>query len=119
MSTVFDESRPIDATIRGHIEVTPGVCGGRPRVAGRRVRVQDIVLRHEVWGMTADEILLGFPGIELADIYAALVYYHDNTDRIRADMKIDEERIAAMESQGPSIGEKIRARHAENDSLSP
>ena len=29
-----------------HIEMTPGVCGGRPRIAGHRIRVQDIVIWH-------------------------------------------------------------------------
>ncbi|MEO0014001.1 MAG: hypothetical protein RLZZ535_2390 [Cyanobacteriota bacterium] len=27
-----------------HIEITPGVCGGKPRIAGHRIRVQDIVI---------------------------------------------------------------------------
>ncbi|MEK7732296.1 MAG: DUF433 domain-containing protein, partial [Planctomycetota bacterium] len=33
-----------------HIEATPGVCGGRPRIAGHRIRVQDIAVWHESWG---------------------------------------------------------------------
>ncbi|MCA2702552.1 MAG: DUF433 domain-containing protein [Microcystis sp. M179S2] len=24
-----------------HIEVTPGVCGGKPRIAGHRIKVRD------------------------------------------------------------------------------
>ncbi len=27
-----------------HIEITPGICGGKPRIAGHRIRVQDIAL---------------------------------------------------------------------------
>jgi len=34
-----------------HIEVTPGVCGGRSRIAGHRIRVQDVVVWHEQKGM--------------------------------------------------------------------
>jgi uncharacterized protein (DUF433 family) len=30
--------------IKEHIEVTPGVCGGKPHIAGHRIRVQDIVI---------------------------------------------------------------------------
>jgi len=26
-----------------HIEITPGVAGGKPRLAGHRIKVQDIV----------------------------------------------------------------------------
>ena len=33
--------------IKEHIEITPGICGGKPRIAGHRIRVQDIVIWHE------------------------------------------------------------------------
>lgn len=39
-----------------HIESTTGVCGGRPRIAGRRIRVQDVVLWTEQ-GQSPDEIV--------------------------------------------------------------
>ena len=39
-----------------HIEVTPGVAGGKPRVAGHRITVQNIVIWHEWIGLGADEI---------------------------------------------------------------
>ncbi|MCJ7619243.1 MAG: DUF433 domain-containing protein, partial [Anaerolineae bacterium] len=29
-----------------HIEITPGVRGGRPRIAGRRITVSDIAIMH-------------------------------------------------------------------------
>lgn len=40
-----------------HIEITPGVAGGKPRIAGHRVTVQNIVNWHERMGISADEIL--------------------------------------------------------------
>ena len=39
-----------------HIEVTPGVVGGKPRIRGHRVTVQDIVIWHERMGKSVDEI---------------------------------------------------------------
>ncbi len=30
--------------ISQHIEVTEGICGGKPRLAGHRIKVQDIVI---------------------------------------------------------------------------
>ncbi len=30
-----------------HIEITPGIVGGKPRIAGRRITVQNIVIWHE------------------------------------------------------------------------
>jgi uncharacterized protein (DUF433 family) len=78
------------ATIASHIEVTPGICGGKPRIAGHRIRVQDIVLWTEE-GRSADEIVTDFPQLSLADVYAALAYYHDHRERIDQDIREDEE----------------------------
>jgi len=85
-----------------HIEATPGVCGGRPRIAGHRIRVQDIAAWQESWGMTPDEIVSEHPGITLADVYAALAYYHDHRDEIDRDMIADEETVANLRSSNPS-----------------
>lgn len=75
----------------GHIEATPDVCSGKPRIAGTRIRVQDIVAMHEWHGMSADEIAAGYPHISLADVYAALAYYHDHRDEIERHIKDDEQ----------------------------
>ena len=34
-----------------HIEITPGLVGGRPRIAGRRITVQNIAIWHEYMGL--------------------------------------------------------------------
>lgn len=102
---------------REHIDITDGICGGRPRIAGTRVRVQDIVILHEQWGMTPDEVGETLSGLTLADVDAALAYYHDNVDRIRLDLDVDAQRIADLESKGPPIGEKIRTRHVQDHSV--
>jgi uncharacterized protein (DUF433 family) len=102
-----------------HIEVTPGVCGGKPRIAGHRIRVQDIVLSYQRAGMSPDEIVCAFPTITLSDVYAALAYYHDNQTEIDADIREADEFDAQLRAQGPSILEKIAARNAKNDSLPP
>jgi uncharacterized protein (DUF433 family) len=57
---------------------TPGVCGGRTRIAGHRVRVLDIVSWHEHQGMPIDEIVSHIPSLTLAEVHAALVYYFDH-----------------------------------------
>jgi uncharacterized protein (DUF433 family) len=61
--------------IAEHIEITPGTCGGKPRIAGHRIKVQDIVIWHERMGMSPDEIVSNYPSITLSDVYAALAYY--------------------------------------------
>jgi len=85
-----------------HIEITPGICGGRPRIAGRRIRVQDVVIWHERQGMSPDEIVSEFPGITLADVYAALAYYHDHLDEIRRAIEDDELAAQSMQAQTSS-----------------
>ena len=44
-------------TIKPHIEITPGVCGGKPRIAGHRIRVQDVVVMHDEMGKDPYEIV--------------------------------------------------------------
>ncbi|MDB9447874.1 DUF433 domain-containing protein [Anabaena sp. CS-542/02] len=90
-------------TIKNHIEITPGICGGKPRIAGHRIRVQDIVIKHEQMGMSVDEILDHHPGISLSDVYAALAYYHDHRDEIRQQMRESETFIKGVSVQTPSI----------------
>jgi uncharacterized protein (DUF433 family) len=75
-----------DGSYSAHIESTPGTSGGKPRIAGSRIRVQDIVVWHERMGLSADEIVSRYPQLSLADVYAALTYYHDHRDEIEADM---------------------------------
>jgi len=78
------------ATIINHIEMTLGVCGGKPRIAGHRIRVEDIVIWHERMGLSPDEIVSQYPSITLADVYAALCYYHDHFAEIRRQIEEDE-----------------------------
>lgn len=92
--------------IKKHIEITPGVCGGKPRIAGHRIRVQDIVIWHEQMGMSPDKILLHYPSITLADVYAALAYYHDHREQIRQQIAADEEFASQLQGQNPSLLEQ-------------
>ena len=47
-------------TISEHIDVNPAICGGRPCIAGSRIRVQDIYTWHELEGVSPDEIVSDF-----------------------------------------------------------
>ena len=87
---------------REHIQVTPGVAGGRPRIAEHRVRVQDIVVWHDALGFSPDEIVMRFPGLTLADVYAALAYYHDHADEIREHIAEDDALAKVIRNDTPS-----------------
>ena len=55
------------------ITINPDQCGGRPCIRGMRFRVVDL-LELLAAGATNEEILAGFPFLELADVQAALKY---------------------------------------------
>ena len=77
-------------TAVGYIERTPGTCGGKPRIAGTRIRVQDVVILHEDQGLSPDEILQHFPHLTLGQIYTALAYYFDHVAEIRKEIADDD-----------------------------
>jgi uncharacterized protein (DUF433 family) len=93
--------------LKQHIEVTPGVCGDKPRIAGHRIKVQDIVIWHERMAMCPDEIVYNYPTITLADVYAALAYYHDHREEIRQDIESSENFAKQLQGDKPSLVEKL------------
>ena len=74
-------------TLNQHIEITPGISSGKPRIAGHRITVENIVIWHERLGKSADEIANEYD-ITLADVYAALTYYFDHRQEI--DLSLEE-----------------------------
>lgn len=93
-----------------HIEATPGVCGGKPRIAGHRITVHNVAIWHERMGMSVEEIAAEYD-LSLGDVYAALTYYHDHREEI--DRQIEEGASFAEElrRKTPSVlAEKLRVR---------
>lgn len=99
-----------------HIQITPGVCGGKPRIAGHRIRVQDIAILYEHQGMMPDEIVYEYPSISLADVHAALAYYYDHLEDIRQQIRESEDFATQLAAKTPSIlREKLKARNVGTD----
>lgn len=88
--------------ITDRITKTPGTCGGKACISGHRVRVMDIVMRHEDLGMSPDEIVSAYPELSLSDVHAALTYYFDNVDEIRQDILRNDEIAEDLRSSFPS-----------------
>lgn len=61
------------AMSKQRIIIDPAVCGGRPIMAGTRMRVSD-VLDALAAGAGADELLADFPYLQREDILACLAY---------------------------------------------
>jgi uncharacterized protein (DUF433 family) len=88
---------------KSHVESTPGTCGGKPRIAGTRIRVQDVVVWTEA-GRSPDEIVGSFPHLTLADVYAALAYYHDNRSLIDQHIRDDDAVASRLKAEaGPGF----------------
>ncbi len=94
-----------------HIEITPGIVGGKPRITGHRITVQNIVIWHEWLGRSADEIAAEYD-LTLADIYAALAYYYDHQLEIDQSIRESEAFVETLRQQTPSkVAKKLHERN--------
>jgi uncharacterized protein (DUF433 family) len=77
---------------------SPEIRGGRPHITGTGVTVRRIVGWYKL-GLTPEETLnrIGHPVLTLAQIYAALAYYHANRDEIEADIAAEEAEAKLLE----------------------
>lgn len=67
-----------------HVERVPGVCGGRPVVAGTRIPVA-FIIGQLATGDTPSDIAIGWPRLSLAAIHDAISYYYDHQAEIDRD----------------------------------
>ncbi len=74
----------------------------RAYLAGTRIRVNDIVMDYERHGMAAEAIAREYPQLSLSQVYAALAFFHQNRDEIRAQMR-DDERFVDRLLKKPSF----------------
>ena len=101
------------------IEITPGVCGGKPRIAGTRIRVQDIVVWHEINGEGPDSIVAAHPHLTLGDVHSALAYYFEHVDEINRHIREGEALVEVIKSQHHSTpAQPAAGTDADGDSLS-
>jgi uncharacterized protein (DUF433 family) len=86
---------------RVRIVSTPGVCGGRPRIDGHRITVEDVAIWHERLGMSPDEIVSAYPTITLSDVHAALAYYYEHRAELDAAIAAGQKFVAQLKAQSP------------------
>jgi len=77
---------------------TPKIRGGRPHIAGTGVTVRRIVGWYKL-GLTAEEIAAEVPQLTLAQVHAALAYYHANQEEIEQDIAEEEAVAEQLEQQ--------------------
>lgn len=83
---------------------TPGTCGGRARLAGRRVPVSS-VYRWFLNGFAPEDILEKYDGATLAEIYAAIAYALSNRGEIADEI----EREDRIESEAHGRSQQVSA----------
>lgn len=85
----------MDTLLDRHIEITPDTRGGKPRIAGTRIAVADVVILHRRLGYGIEEIS-GTYNLPLAAVYAAMAYYYDHREMIDRSIEDDEAFVEAM-----------------------
>ena len=87
------------------IAQTPGICGGRPRIAGTGVSIRRIAGWYKL-GLTPEEIATQIPHLTLAQVHAALAYYHANRDEMDAEMAAEEAEADRLQREHRESSEK-------------
>ena len=90
-----------------YIVTNPKICFGKPRIAGTRMAVKFIVCEYTHWGLTPEEICVSHPGITLAQVHAALSYYHDHKEEMDREAREEIEWAGRMEREQAIRGQKL------------
>jgi uncharacterized protein (DUF433 family) len=80
---------------------TPGTCGGRARVADRRVPVSSIY-RWFLRGHEPEDIMAKYEALTLAEVYAAITYALANREEIAAELA-EEDRMERDATATPAV----------------
>ena len=77
---------------------SPEIRGGRPRIAGTGITVRRIVGWYKL-GLTPEEIADRIGHLSLAQVHAALTYYHANREEIETDIAAEEIEADRLERE--------------------
>ena len=80
------------------ITQSPEIRGGRPRIAGTGVTVRRIATWYKL-GHAPEDIGERIGHLTVAQVYAALAYYHANREEIEADLAAEEAIADELERQ--------------------
>ncbi|ASC74278.1 hypothetical protein XM38_052530 [Halomicronema hongdechloris C2206] len=76
---------------------TPGLHGGSPHISGKGITVRRVVTWYKR-GLNAEEICDRIGNLTLAEVYAALTYYHANKTEIETDLAMQAAEAKRLES---------------------
>ena len=82
-----------------NIEKVSDRCGGKPVVAGTRIRVS-LILQWYRMGMTVEEIVQQYPHLRPSDVHDALAYAYDHRLEIEEEIAADSEEVVKRRVPG-------------------
>ena len=77
---------------------SPEIRHGRPRIAGTGITVHRVAIWYRL-GHSAEEIAHQYGHLTVAQVYAALAYYHANQAEIEAEIASDEAEAERIEAE--------------------
>ena len=91
--------------------VPPVGISGVARIAGTSLKVIHLVMDQTARGSTPEQVREQFPPLTLAQVYAALTYYHDHKAEFDAEIQSSLERVEQLRAttQESPIRKKLRA----------
>lgn len=92
-----------------HIVSDPDTCFGKPRIAGTRFAVKDMVAYHYFQKMSVEEIAADW-NLPIAAVYAALAYYHDHKKEIDRVFEEEDALIRDLKSGRLTLQDAFQAR---------
>ena len=99
----------MEGTFGQHLEATPAVCGGQPRIVGTRISVKHIVLMHLKTGQPLAQIA-GTYDLPMGALHEAMAYYFDHQEEMDQLIAEDGAFVEAMQKKNPSLlREKLRS----------
>jgi uncharacterized protein (DUF433 family) len=81
---------------------SPDVCGGRLRIDGTRITVNQLVVWYKQ-GYAPEEIADQYPHLTLAQVFTALAYYHANREEVEADLAAERLEADQLEQEYQGI----------------
>ncbi|MGB6045134.1 MAG: DUF433 domain-containing protein [Pirellulales bacterium] len=78
---------------------TVDVCGGRMRIDGTRITIHRIATLYKQ-GQSPEEIVQTYPQLSLAQVYAALAYYHANRAEVESELAAADTLYDELKRQG-------------------
>lgn len=89
-----------------YISTNKKIRDGEPVIVGTGIRVLDIAIRHELMGMSPEDIVIALPHLTLSQVHAALSYYYDHKNEMDKKWKESIENLEKLKKGRPSILEK-------------